>query len=154
MDADGFTTICRKPRRRFSSDSEKTVENVTREDIIAKYTIVLREYGVYAAVLYGSRARGNNRPTSDIDIMVFWKKSGVPSDEKIESMALDLKSIFNLEIDLVAMKYSPYRTRDVEHDTKCKYFMDNVAAEGIVILGDSSCIHYVYSSEKVRKIHI
>jgi predicted nucleotidyltransferase len=154
MDADGFTIVCRKPRRQSSSDSEKTVKNVTKEDIITKYSIVLKRHGACAAVLYGSRANGNNRPRSDIDIMVFWEKSSVPSDETLESIALNLKLVFNLEIDFVVMKYSPFRTRDVKHDTKCKDFMDNVAAEGIVILGDSSCIHYVYSSEKIMKIHI
>ncbi len=44
-----------------------------RQDIIAKLRendAALRSQGVTHAALFGSRARGDNRPDSDIDIMI------------------------------------------------------------------------------------
>jgi uncharacterized protein len=47
--------------------------NPTAEDIIATLRAneqALREQGIMHAALFGSRARGDNRPDSDIDIMI------------------------------------------------------------------------------------
>jgi predicted nucleotidyltransferase len=41
-----------------------------KKDIIAKNEAALRARGVRHAALFGSRARGDNQPGSDIDIMI------------------------------------------------------------------------------------
>lgn len=46
---------------------------MTREDVLVtlrQSELVLREKGVRHAALFGSVARGDNRPDSDIDIMI------------------------------------------------------------------------------------
>lgn len=151
METDGFVTVVRKQRR---ERPEKKIAAVAKEDIIAQYKKILIRHGAVAAILYGSRARGTNRITSDIDVMVFWQKSNFPENTVLKNIYSELRSLFDLEMDFVVMKFSPHRKRDVSHSPSDKNFMNNVVAEGIIMFGDSSCAHYVSSSEKVVKIHM
>jgi uncharacterized protein len=56
-----------------NQSSHAKVQAMDRQTIIAKLReneVVLREHGVSHAALFGSRARGEARPDSDIDILV------------------------------------------------------------------------------------
>jgi predicted nucleotidyltransferase len=65
-----WTTVVIKHKKiKFNKPNNKTFEEIKKLilDILLKYN----PYSIY---IYGSRARKTNRPDSDIDLMVFWKK--------------------------------------------------------------------------------
>lgn len=79
---------------------------------ISTIRAVLEKYDPIQAVLYGSRATGLCKPTSDYDIMIFFKKSRFPFKESEEDrfarfykIACELKSALGKPVDLVVMKY-------------------------------------------------
>ena len=80
---------------------------------IEKINKTLAKYDPIQAVLYGSRATGLCKPTSDYDVMVFFKKSKFPFKETMEQrclrfykMANELKNALGKPVDLVVMKYT------------------------------------------------
>ena len=77
-------------------------------------TNVLKPFNPYQIALFGSRARGNSKPTSDYDIMVFWKKNNFPKNKyetedefenKMYELANKLSKELKSSVDLVVMKY-------------------------------------------------
>jgi predicted nucleotidyltransferase len=67
---------------------------------------VLEKYKPVQAFLYGSRARGTSKPTSDYDIMIFFKKTQGQLDEtqRFYKIAAELKVALEKPVDLVVMK--------------------------------------------------
>ncbi|WP_347713041.1 nucleotidyltransferase domain-containing protein [uncultured Fretibacterium sp.] len=49
---------------------ESERERLTKEHIAALVQPVAKKYGIKAIWLFGSRARGDNRPDSDVDLLI------------------------------------------------------------------------------------
>ena len=112
---------------------------------IEKINKTLAKYEPIQAVLYGSRATGTCKPTSDYDVMVFFKKSKFPFKETMEQrslrfykMASELKNALGKPVDLVVMKYTgkwvnTHPERDVLffNQVRCEAIcaFDNLGAE-------------------------
>ena len=68
-----------------------------------------REWGVAAAYLFGSVARGESRPGSDLDVAVLLEPA--PERGTFESLRLDLRaeleSDLGRKVDLVVLNYAP-----------------------------------------------
>ena len=62
-----------------------------------------QKYGIIKLGLFGSYARGEQTPSSDIDICVLLEK---PSLFKLAGIQYDLKEIFKKEIDLLSLSNS------------------------------------------------
>ncbi len=81
--------------------------------------------GVY---LYGSRARGDARPDSDVDVLVVLDdyESAYDERERISYLVADLC----LESDMLI---STMLTREAEWSEKTKPFLRNAEAEGVAV---------------------
>ena len=62
-----------------------------------------QKYGIIKLGLFGSYARGEQTPSSDIDICILLEK---PSLFKLAGIQYDLKKIFKKEIDLLSLSNS------------------------------------------------
>jgi uncharacterized protein len=84
---------------------KKTV-NPSREDIIATLKKELpsleKEYGVRRLMLYGSYAKGRQKKTSDIDILVDFN---TPPGLAFVSLAARLEQILGKKVDLVTVAH-------------------------------------------------
>ena len=91
---------------------------------------LFRIYGdqIHSIVLYGSRARGDERPDSDIDILIVLK--GEFNYIEMLKLSDDLAASLSLENDLVISRAfvteKDYRERQIP-------FLMNVRREGIAI---------------------
>jgi uncharacterized protein len=92
------------------------VRHMMAQDIKSKIIPVLREYGVESAALFGSAARGEETPESDVDILVSIKRPiGV---YEFIGLQFDLEKVLGRKVDLVSKnavnKYiKPYIEKDL-----------------------------------------
>jgi predicted nucleotidyltransferase len=77
---------------------------MTREDIIKRIRASepgLRSRGVIHLALFGSRARGNHRPDSDLDVLVECQAGDAQDGRNLLSISGQLSEITGLEVSLV-----------------------------------------------------
>ena len=83
-------------------------------------------YGAEAVILYGSRASGNARPDSDIDLMII--KDGISDYQeqvnKARSMLADLRDGFHLDIHI----YTPEQVKRTL--AKGDHFVQDIILKG------------------------
>ena len=82
---------------------------LTIEDIKKTVAEIAPKYQITKATLFGSRARGNFRPDSDVDLIVEFETYSV-SLLKIFSLKYKLEEIFNVGVDIV---HGPLETDDI-----------------------------------------
>lgn len=83
---------------------------------------VLERHGVTRLVAFGSRARGDARPDSDLDLMVRLPASASLFDQA--GVMLDLQEVFGMEVDVVE-----------EGPHLGQRFNDRIRDEGVVLVG-------------------
>ncbi len=72
---------------------------MAKDEIIKKIEPILRKHGVTFAGLFGSRARGEERPDSDMDLLV---KFGEPKGYfDVIDLEEDLSKTLAVDVDLV-----------------------------------------------------
>ena len=77
---------------------------------------------VLKAWLFGSYSRGEERPDSDVDIMVTLDQNARVGLFKLSGMRLDLQDLLNMRVDLVTDKgLLPFARESAEHDKKLIY---------------------------------
>jgi len=106
--------------------AEYTVEPTGRliEIDLKALAAVCRKYGVKKMSLFGSAARNELRPDSDIDLMVEFKRSSKATLFDYVHMQDDLAPLFgNRSIQLASPEIleNPYRRRTIEPDLKTLY---------------------------------
>jgi predicted nucleotidyltransferase len=72
---------------------------MTREQITNSILPLLERYGVRRASLFGSVARGEDGPDSDIDILVEMPDSA--SLLELAGLKIDLEEVLNREVDVL-----------------------------------------------------
>ncbi len=78
--------------------------NPAADDIIATLRAneqSLRAHGVMHAALFGSRARGDNRPDSDIDILIETKPEAIRTIYDYAGIKLLIEDLFPLHADVI-----------------------------------------------------
>jgi uncharacterized protein len=80
------------------------------ENLANRITPVLKRNGVSAAALFGSFARGQDNPSSDIDILVTYREGITLLD--VAGLQFELEKILGRKVDLVSEKYLHSRIRD------------------------------------------
>ena len=75
---------------------------------------IKRRFGVKRIGIFGSHARGAEKETSDVDVLVEFTK---PSFDNFMDLAFFLEDLFGKEVDLVTTKgLSPYVAPFVERE--------------------------------------
>ncbi len=78
-------------------------------------------------IIYGSKARGDQRPDSDTDILVIVKRISKEQRNKIYDNLLDIELEYDTRISLAI-----YTEEEYQFNTKMKsFFIENVQKEGI-----------------------
>ena len=77
---------------------------------------------VLKAWLFGSYSRGEERPDSNVDILVMVDQEAHVGLFKLSAMHLDLQDLLQRPVDLVTEKgLMPFARKNVEHDRKLIY---------------------------------
>lgn len=84
----------------------ETLLKEKREDILR----IAREHGAYKIRLFGSAARGEDRPDSDVDFLVEMEDGRSLLD--IGGMQMDLQDLLGRKVDVVTEKGMRSRIRD------------------------------------------
>jgi uncharacterized protein len=95
--------------------------NPNAEDIIATLRAneaMLRQSGIIHAALFGSRARGDHRPDSDIDILIETEADAVRTIYDYAGVKLLIEDLFPIPADVVNRAYlkpsiRPIAQRDI-----------------------------------------
>ncbi|HEX5370551.1 MAG TPA: nucleotidyltransferase family protein [Dehalococcoidia bacterium] len=92
---------------------------VKREDLEA----LCRRWGVAKLQLFGSRARGEARPDSDVDLMVTFLSDRTPGLWKFVTMKDDFEALFGRPVDLIVegTVSNPYRKASIDRDLAVVY---------------------------------
>jgi len=85
---------------------------------------ICRKYGVKKMSLFGSAARGELRPDSDVDLMVEFKPSSTTTSLDLIDLQDELSALFGnrkVEITSPGILNNPYRRRTIERDLRTLY---------------------------------
>ena len=69
----------------------------------AKLKALARRYRIELAILFGSRARGDARPGSDLDVGVLFKR--VPSPRTMYALDAAFADLFHDDVDVVPLNF-------------------------------------------------
>lgn len=100
-----------------------------------KITEILKKYPVLFAYVFGSQAKGNAGPLSDLDIAVFFKPSvnQKEQDSALSEIEIAIKELFSKinKIDLIVLNETKYLTplleKEIVYDGKVIYSKDENA---------------------------
>ena len=108
----------------------------TTRTLLEQYTEILKEiYGKHlkAVILYGSYARGDFRPDSDVDIMILVDMSDLELKaygQQLSYMTYDFNMDHDLDIKPIAKSEAHFNKWIVNYP-----FYSNIHKEGVVLYG-------------------
>nr|AAU83814.1 nucleotidyltransferase [uncultured archaeon GZfos34A6] len=82
-------------------DSEKSSGQRLSERIKEKILPILKKYGIKKAALFGLFARGEQKPDSDIDILVKFKDRENKTLLDLVGLELELVDVLNRKVDVL-----------------------------------------------------
>ena len=95
---------------------------MNKQQIIKKIAEYFKKQPVLKAWLFGSYSRGEERPDSDVDILVMLDQEAHVGLFKLSGMHLDLQDLLQKPVDLVTDKgLMPFARPSVERDRKLIY---------------------------------
>lgn len=134
-----WTVIQPKIKTKKNNANHHKEKGLSWSELVEKITEVLSVYSPEAIFVYGSRARGTNRPDSDADIMAFWKASQIPDFERLVELKQELIQNLGLNVDFVVMKL---KAKFVEvHDQRTICYYDNVKVDAKCIYSPKNNTH-------------
>ncbi len=74
---------------------------LTIEDIKKNVAEIAPKYQITKAILFGSRARGNNREDSDVDLIIEFDEKKIVTLFTIAGIMNDLEDIFGVGVDVI-----------------------------------------------------
>lgn len=77
---------------------------LTLDEIKKTLAKIAPKYKITKATLFGSRARGNFRDDSDVDLIVEFDKEKIVTLFDLSGIMIDLEEIFGLKVDVVTRK--------------------------------------------------
>lgn len=112
--------VLQQPRAVYAVGDRAAKLRIPKNEIAA----LCRKYGVKKLSLFGSAARGEMKPGSDVDLMVEFKAGQAPSLWDGPDMHKEFSSLFDgRRVDLVPPEImrNPYRRKTIEPDLKVIY---------------------------------
>lgn len=92
------------------------------KNLSAEVIEILKQNDIEYAAFFGSRARGDNRPGSDYDILIRFKKEKEKGLFGLISLQRRLSEILRQKVDLVTQdSLSPYIRKYIIEDLKVIY---------------------------------
>jgi hypothetical protein len=96
-------------------------------DLIARYRseieALCRRHGVRSLALFGSAARGELQPGSDVDLLIEFNPDAEVGLLELEDIRSELATLFGRPVDLAgpAILRNPYRRRAILRDLRPIY---------------------------------
>ena len=148
----------RKPRvtrEKATAYKTKPVPTLTRaeakaiEEFRARLKEILPPGALKSLILYGSKARGEARPGSDVDLLVVRAPVSAQQEEKLDELLWQLGFGFNikpyLEISILPAEHVEYL------ENIGTPYIQNVARDGIVLEGEPVVVKQINKREVARK---
>ncbi|MBI2003614.1 MAG: nucleotidyltransferase family protein [Parcubacteria group bacterium] len=89
---------------------------------LEKIKNILVENGIKSAAIFGSRARGEEKPNSDLDILIKFREDKIKGLFEFIALERKLSETLGLKVDLVTEdSISPYIRESVLRDLKIIY---------------------------------
>lgn len=85
---------------------KKLIQNIQR---------IGQEYDIEQILLFGSRARGNNKPKSDIDLAVF-PSSGFSNRGRLSSDLDDIDTLLKVDVVFIDKQSDPKLLKNIERE--------------------------------------
>ncbi|MBQ7262092.1 MAG: nucleotidyltransferase domain-containing protein [Synergistaceae bacterium] len=102
-------------------------------EIAIKIAPVARKYGLRYVWLFGSRARGDARPDSDVDLLITREGSSVKSLLDLSGLYIDFQRALGTELDLVTLEALDHElNRDRPSSRR---FRENIDREKVIVYG-------------------
>ena len=98
----------------YGTECTKIVTGEKMEELYNQLAALARRFGAKRLVLFGSRARGDNRPNSDIDLAVY----GMPEDNRAEFWMCceELPTLLKFDIVHITDGMEPVFLANIERD--------------------------------------
>lgn len=80
---------------------------------------ICRRYGVRSLKLFGSAARGDETPASDVDLLVEFAPGGAPTGFALVDLQDELSTVFDgraVDLAFPTVLDNPFRRRAIEPD--------------------------------------
>jgi uncharacterized protein len=106
--------ICLNCKKRNYADMESASQN---RELFEKISLFLKKEGATKIAIFGSYARGEERPESDIDVLVeFPETKGLLTMVRIER---ELSEFLGVKVDLLTEgSISPYLIEEIKKESK------------------------------------
>ncbi len=146
-----WITVVPRPRRELLE--RPPPPNISYDELIRILREKLERYAddIEAGYVYGSRARGNNKPTSDADIIIFWKR--LQPVDTLRTIRADIEEALGIKIDFVSCHYTQKFVNHVDQ-RDIEYF-NNVSVDARQFMGDTiniaNLIEYSKKMPKLRR---
>ena len=150
-DESDFITVT---TRRYHKSTVKTTHTQPFNPTLAELMdIVSSKLEIYkkeivGAYIYGSRARGTNRPNSDADIIVFWRHEY--DQEFLKSVRASIEEKLGFNIDFVACVFK--KKWNGHNDQRDEAYFENVIIDAKPIIGIEPINYLIDHSIKLPKL--
>ena len=147
-DEENWTMVASKPLVKKTKAQQAQPVDIPLDALISKIRASLSpNKEIFACFVYGSRARRTNKPTSDVDLLVFFKHP--QNFEDLSEIKAELVQDIGIAVDFVAcVRMGKW----VEHDERDQCYFDQVALDAIQVIGDDSLSYLVSTSRKLKKV--
>jgi len=106
------------PRETYDDVVRRLIDEVRKPStshVLGEAVSYLRKRGVSDIAVFGSRARGENRPESDLDLLVSLPRGTSLLDHV--GMEMELSKLLNVKVDLVSREaLSPHMRESIERE--------------------------------------
>jgi predicted nucleotidyltransferase len=113
-------------------DPQSRIDPVTREALRSFKAILTAKYGAHLRSLYlfGSRARGDHRPDSDMDIAVFLDEAPDPVGEQFDLIERGYDIMLDTGVNIQPWVFAQESLTDPTHH-RAAHLVSSIRREGI-----------------------